>query len=112
MSILYKIPFIPLGPRPELCQWPAHHRRTGNRPAPTLYSYRMPESVISIWPKARVGTLWRYKRYKRIHPVRNPARPARSEEHTSELQSLMRTSYAVFCLKKKKNDQTHKLKIQ
>src|SRR3546814_9956224 len=27
----------------------------------------------------------------------------RSEEHTSELQSLMRTSYAVFCLKKKKN---------
>src|SRR3546814_1656513 len=29
----------------------------------------------------------------------------RSEEHTSELQSLMRISYAVFCLKKKKNDQ-------
>src|SRR3546814_1117596 len=27
--------------------------------------------------------------------------PARSEEHTSELQSLMRISYAVFCLKKK-----------
>src|SRR3546814_10334010 len=27
----------------------------------------------------------------------------RSEEHTSELQSLMRTTYAVFCLKKKKN---------
>src|SRR3546814_6578476 len=30
------------------------------------------------------------------------ARAARSEEHTSELQSLMRSSYAVFCLKKKK----------
>src|SRR3546814_5217323 len=29
----------------------------------------------------------------------------RSEEHTSELQSLMRISYAVFCLKKKKNQQ-------
>src|SRR3546814_1029797 len=29
-------------------------------------------------------------------------RPVRSEEHTSELQSLMRISYAVFCLKKKK----------
>src|SRR3546814_8471218 len=29
-------------------------------------------------------------------------RSARSEEHTSELQSLMRISYAVFCLKKKK----------
>src|SRR3546814_6090545 len=31
----------------------------------------------------------------------------RSEEHTSELQSLMRTSYAVFCLKKKRKHKTH-----
>src|SRR3546814_9720904 len=31
----------------------------------------------------------------------------RSEEHTSELQSLMRISYAVFCLKKKKHTTTH-----
>src|SRR3546814_4708950 len=30
--------------------------------------------------------------------------PSRSEEHTSELQSLMRISYAVFCLKKKKKN--------
>src|SRR3546814_5207186 len=34
--------------------------------------------------------------------VFNPEETARSEEHTSELQSLMRISYAVFCLKKKK----------
>src|SRR3546814_7116654 len=34
----------------------------------------------------------------------------RSEEHTSELQSLMRISYAVFCLKKKKNE-THTIVI-
>src|SRR3546814_4460800 len=33
---------------------------------------------------------------------------ARSEEHTSELQSLMRNSYAVFCLKKKKYHQLNK----
>src|SRR3546814_8134617 len=33
--------------------------------------------------------------------IADPANP-RSEEHTSELQSLMRISYAVFCLKKKK----------
>src|SRR3546814_5572875 len=33
------------------------------------------------------------------------ARQRRSEEHTSELQSLMRISYAVFCLKKKKTEQ-------
>src|SRR3546814_1970884 len=32
----------------------------------------------------------------------------RSEEHTSELQSLMRISYDVFCLKKKKNNTTYK----
>src|SRR3546814_10869428 len=56
---------------------------------------------------------------RRVHPLfraagRHRHRPAdgvrdadalgfRSEEHTSELQSLMRISYAVFCLKKKKN---------
>src|SRR3546814_5552109 len=34
----------------------------------------------------------------------------RSEEHTSELQSLMRISYAVFCLKKKTNHHPHTLK--
>src|SRR3546814_4416248 len=33
-------------------------------------------------------------------PGGRPGFPARSEEHTSELQSLMRNSYAVFCLKK------------
>src|SRR3546814_6554436 len=33
--------------------------------------------------------------------IRGLTRTARSEEHTSELQSLMRISYAVFCLKKK-----------
>src|SRR3546814_9787972 len=37
-----------------------------------------------------------------------PAASSRSEEHTSELQSLMRTSYAVFCLKKKKHQKPHK----
>src|SRR3546814_5546012 len=36
---------------------------------------------------------------------------ARSEEHTSELQSLMRISYAVFCLKKKKHINTNPLYI-
>src|SRR3546814_8792853 len=34
----------------------------------------------------------------------NDSDDIRSEEHTSELQSLMRISYAVFCLKKKKNN--------
>src|SRR3546814_940918 len=39
-----------------------------------------------------LGALWRWRAYV----------SGRSEEHTSELQSLMRISYAVFCLKKKK----------
>src|SRR3546814_8905822 len=43
--------------------------------------------------------------YGEIH-MTNAATPRdnRSEEHTSELQSLMRNSYAVFCLKQKKNN--------
>src|SRR3546814_7956178 len=40
-------------------------------------------------------------RQRRAHPLT----PVRSEEHTSELQSLMRISYAVFCLKKKTKTQ-------
>src|SRR3546814_9557186 len=45
------------------------------------------------------------RRRRHAHPQRRPQRRQaaglRSEEHTSELQSLMRISYAVFCLKKK-----------
>src|SRR3546814_1629226 len=37
------------------------------------------------------------------HKTAKGTKVSRSEEHTSELQSLMRISYAVFCLKKKKN---------
>src|SRR3546814_6330715 len=40
--------------------------------------------------------------------VRRQVEAARSEEHTPELQSLMRISYAVFCLKKKKKTQRAK----
>src|SRR3546814_7170718 len=49
------------------------------------------------------------QRLQRIRPARNQIAGeqqaiVRSEEHTSELQSLMRTAYAVFCLKKKTNN--------
>src|SRR3546814_1747205 len=40
-------------------------------------------------------------------PERLGRAPQRSEEHTSELQSLMRISYAVFCLKKKTHNNEH-----
>src|SRR3546814_8456454 len=51
--------------------------------------------------------------FNRYHFLRSPDGPIffggtrRSEEHTSELQSLMRISYAVFCLKKKTDLQHH-----
>src|SRR3546814_4273449 len=45
-----------------------------------------------------------------VRRVNQPSmRPARSEEHTSELQSLMRISYAVFCLQKKIKSSEHPL---
>src|SRR3546814_7291716 len=59
---------------------------------------------------ARVAGDGRTRTASRAHPQAGHGRagrrlrlPARSEEHTSELQSLMRISYAVFCLKKKTN---------
>src|SRR3546814_2101870 len=53
------------------------------------------------------GWTWKYVRpllQKAGHEVLSPTFTGRSEEHTSELQSLMRISYPVFCLKKKKNN--------
>src|SRR3546814_10140078 len=44
-------------------------------------------------------------RHERLRMASKPRE--RSEEHTSELQSLMRISYAVFCLKKKKIHKQH-----
>src|SRR3546814_10914033 len=43
----------------------------------------------------------------RLSPGDRDGHRTRSEEHTSELQSIMRSSYAVFCLKKKKNKVLH-----
>src|SRR3546814_2709869 len=57
-------------------------------------------------PLSRAGSL---PQEKRVRPKsgRLSGRLARSEEHTSELQSLMRISYAVYCFKKKpKNNNT------
>src|SRR3546814_7706972 len=62
------------------------------------------QSLYWIEKAARAGRLQAMvemaRTYDRGIGVDKDARQARSEEHTSELQSLMRTSYAVFCLKK------------
>src|SRR3546814_9393780 len=52
----------------------------------------------------RIATGWRLKRVADrviVNTAAQTPEAIRSEEHTSELQSLMRISYAVFCLKKK-----------
>src|SRR3546814_10191165 len=62
-----------------------------------------------IGPGAEGGILRLFpaSRRRAVHGHRTRAvEQGRSEEHTSELQSLMRISYAVFCLKKKKQSRT------
>src|SRR3546814_8193339 len=49
----------------------------------------------------RVGLAVEHELARSVEQADRGVRHFRSEEHTSELQSLMRTSYAVFCLKKK-----------
>src|SRR3546814_1362579 len=46
-----------------------------------------------------------------VHAEEIARKKGRSEEHTSELQSLMRISYAVFCLKKKKREQQNNITL-
>src|SRR3546814_8892098 len=66
----------------------------------------MTDIALGLQASLRVGRLMDEHRFApdMISIVkRNNVGKARSEEHTSELQSLMRISYAVFCLKKKTN---------
>src|SRR3546814_3716540 len=55
---------------------------------------------------ATVGYARNFRRVDRQPDGARTLQALRSEEHTSELQSLMRSSYAVFCLKKKKQQPT------
>src|SRR3546814_8723461 len=61
--------------------------------------------ILAISNRARDdGATMPARRFAGAVQARQLGRLVRSEEHTSELQSLMRISYAVFCLKKKKNE--------
>src|SRR3546814_16411752 len=90
-------------------------RRRRHRNAARFWSYRW---TRSLWPDLAASALvqlsavllfsWSlissYPRVSRCCRRSTEKRSqSRSEEHTSELQSLMRISYAVFCLKKKTN---------
>src|SRR3546814_9218616 len=77
----------------DLCTRLRHRPRVGHGALrPDLPQYR-------VGPRRGIGLA--------VAPAHR--RHARSEEHTSELQSLMRISYAVFCLKKKQNKQKSKI---
>src|SRR3546814_1349219 len=78
------------------------HRRPGNGDRPA----HAPEGP----KRQRRGAPHRL--FAREAPARRPHAAGRSEEHTSELQSLMRISYAVFCLKKKTQQHQHKHKTR
>src|SRR3546814_5615447 len=81
---------VPAGRRLATGPRRSHGHRPGRRgrhPAVDRIRARAPEPLRRSHPR----------------PGRRATTSARSEEHTSELQSLMRISYAVFCLKKKKS---------
>src|SRR3546814_4883257 len=70
-----------------------------------------PKRNAAAWPhRAAIAAKRPLRRYWTSQPSTTSASAVgvRSEEHTSELQSLMRISYAVFCLKKKNKDINHK----
>src|SRR3546814_9946741 len=85
-----------------------------------VYSLEVPHwwHLLALAPSLRRGTQgsWKHVRAfsatelklttRRPHDVTPMASSSRSEEHTSELQSLMRISYAVFCLKNTTIDNT------
>src|SRR3546814_7088617 len=74
-----------------------------NRPA--LIQVRAEGDRIAVRRRPRAAETWLGGRHaaddRQLRQLHLQPRAVRSEEHTSELQSLMRISYAVFCLKKK-----------
>src|SRR3546814_1639071 len=68
--------------------------QAADQAAAFLAANRRPDATHHCWA-------WRLGAAYRFNDDGEPGGTARSEEHTSELQSLMRISYADFCLKKK-----------
>src|SRR3546814_10294164 len=90
----------PHGPRPHRSGSRAGRRRERSRsPGDPGHGADSPAWAVPPRPWRRTGRAWSDGAWRR-----EGRRIGRSEEHTSELQSLMRISYAVFCLKKKKKE--------
>src|SRR3546814_4205682 len=73
-----------------------------------IFAHVIPAAVLSGQVLGHIGHVDQLVRIllRIVIPAKNNIR-TRSEEHTSELQSLMRISYAVFCFKKKKVNLTN-----
>src|SRR3546814_4774924 len=87
---------------------PSIKRKGMARPSPSPEASRR----HALWLGLRFGRRrWQRQQLARIGGIgivgQKRRRDGRSEEYTSELQSLMRISYAVFCLKKKKTHHTY-----
>src|SRR3546814_5176559 len=83
-------------------------RAASSRPGPDATPEAGRRAHLDGWSRLPRQHLYRAAVALAEVRVHLPARLlGRSEEHTSELQSLMRISYAVFCLKKKKNNHKH-----
>src|SRR3546814_1574954 len=78
-------------------------RPSGTQPPGPLLVHRVEEILVGLGILHLVEQ--EFHGVDRAHLHQDAAQ--RSEEHTSELQSLMRISYAVFCLKKKNNSKRH-----
>src|SRR3546814_5218116 len=91
------------GTRPACFQSAAGAGRTASERKSSELSWVIGTSMRSGWPNAdTMRECPKPAAYEVEHASNAAASAPRSEEHTSELQSLMRISYAVFCLKKKK----------
>src|SRR3546814_9504689 len=92
-----------LFPYTTLCRSLAHANRLPVLLLPgDVYAGRRPDPVLQQLESGADGTASVNDCFRPVS--RYFDRITRSEEHTSELQSLMRISYAVFCLKKKNNN--------
>src|SRR3546814_5680272 len=82
------------------------------QPMPWRHGFRT-RAVLRVLPVASVATAprtwWKITVDRLVSQLRHQRHAAaiRSEEHTSELQSLMRISYAVFCFQNKKHKHTY-----
>src|SRR3546814_10335531 len=101
--------WMPTSPKPRRRP---QRRACKARPSRLTRPRHLGSSQPSFGTGRRVNILGRevVVRWKREHRLGETNGIDQSEEHTSELQSLMRISYAVFCLKKKTNN-TKKINV-